>query len=180
MSPERGTIMDMEIRYRRGTLAFIVKDTKVLLGFKHSKAEVGAETLNGPGGKIDPGQTSIECVKKEVLDETGITIQVTKDDQVAAITFNNGKESVWDVDVYLVREFQGEPHDTREMRAVAGEWWYEIDRVPYQTMMLASDGAWIPQVLAGKKFNAIVDQSADGKQLDHIAFAPFQPFTDAT
>jgi 8-oxo-dGTP pyrophosphatase MutT (NUDIX family) len=51
------------------TLMFIIRDGEILLIEK--KRGIGAGKINGPGGKIDPGETSLQTAKRELLEETG-------------------------------------------------------------------------------------------------------------
>ena len=61
----------------------ILKDGKLLLGKRHEDPEKASSLLNGagtwtmPGGKLDFGETFEEGAKREVLEETGITINKT-------------------------------------------------------------------------------------------------------
>ena len=55
------------------TLMFIVDEQtqKVLLIRK--KRGLGAGKINGPGGKIDPGESSLDCAVRETQEELGVT-----------------------------------------------------------------------------------------------------------
>ena len=61
----------------------ILKDGKLLLGKRHEDPEKASSLLNGagtwtmPGGKLDFGETFEEGAKREVLEETGITLNKT-------------------------------------------------------------------------------------------------------
>ncbi len=50
---------------------FIVKDEKILLIEK--KRGLGAGKINGPGGKIDPGETPLQAIIRETQEELLIT-----------------------------------------------------------------------------------------------------------
>jgi 8-oxo-dGTP diphosphatase len=58
----------------------ILKDGKLLLGRRHDDPEKASSLLNGagtwtmPGGKLHFGETFEEGAKREVLEETGITL----------------------------------------------------------------------------------------------------------
>lgn len=147
------------------TLALIIQDGKLLLGRKIRKgADIGEATLNGPGGKVDPGQTLFACLATEVYDEVGLTVLEEDTEEIAIVTFHNGKRSVWRVHVYLVFAFTGNPRDSDEMVVPAGGWWYRFDTLPFD-QMLASDHEWIPRALMGLHFRAHVYQNADGTKL---------------
>lgn len=52
-------------------LPFIDKENIVLV--KQYRYPIGKETLEIPAGKIDKGETPLECVKRELKEETGFT-----------------------------------------------------------------------------------------------------------
>ena len=58
---------------------FVVKGESILLIEK--KRGLGAGKINGPGGKIDPGETPMEAVMRETLEELHITQRMWEDDQ---------------------------------------------------------------------------------------------------
>jgi len=53
------------------TLCEIVHGGRLLLQRK-SAGRFGEGKWNGPGGKVQPGETPLECVVREVRDETGL------------------------------------------------------------------------------------------------------------
>jgi 8-oxo-dGTP diphosphatase len=52
---------------QRASLCFIVREEKILL--IHKKRGFGAGKINGPGGKIDPGETPLESALRETFEE---------------------------------------------------------------------------------------------------------------
>jgi 8-oxo-dGTP diphosphatase len=58
------------------TLCYIEKDGKYLMLYRNKKKEDpnGGKWI-GVGGKFEEGETPFECVKREVLEETGIIIR---------------------------------------------------------------------------------------------------------
>ena len=138
----------MDIIKKTATLALIVRDGQVLLGHKVRKgADIGEGTLNGPGGKLDPGQSLETCLVEEVRDEVGIEIDpaYAASAKAAVVTFHNGNSLVWEVHVYLIQSFAGEPYDTVEMVRPEHGWWYSFDRLPFDRL-LASDAVWMPML----------------------------------
>ena len=55
----------------RATLLFVIRDDEVLL--IHKKRGIGAGKINGPGGKIDPGETAHGAAVRETQEELLIT-----------------------------------------------------------------------------------------------------------
>ena len=54
------------------TLVFVIKDGKILLIRK--KRGLGKGKINGPGGKVDPGENAVECAARECQEELGINV----------------------------------------------------------------------------------------------------------
>jgi len=55
-----------------GTLLFLIKGNQVLL--IHKKTGHGAGRINGPGGKLEPGEGVIAGACREMYEEVGLTI----------------------------------------------------------------------------------------------------------
>src|SRR5256885_7174497 len=55
----------------RANLCFIVKDERILLIRK--KRGLGAGKINGPGGKIEPGESALDSAIRETQEEIGVT-----------------------------------------------------------------------------------------------------------
>ena len=53
------------------TLLFVCLDNRVLLIRK--KRGLGAGKINGPGGKLEPGESPVACAVREVEEELGIS-----------------------------------------------------------------------------------------------------------
>ncbi len=150
---------------KEATLALIVRDGQILLGHKIRKgADIGEGTLNGPGGKVEPGQSIHECLETEVYDEVGLRIRAEESDKVAVIEFHIGVQLIFRVHVFLVRNFSGEPTSSNEMEAPTEGWWFRVDDLPFDRM-LVSDRDWIPKALTGIPFRANIFQNDDGSAL---------------
>jgi 8-oxo-dGTP diphosphatase len=51
----------------RATLLFVIKDGRILL--IHKKRGLGQGKINGPGGRLEPGETPLQCAVREVREE---------------------------------------------------------------------------------------------------------------
>lgn len=130
------------------TVVFLQRDNELLLAMK--KRGFGSGKYNGPGGKIEPGETAEECAIRETAEEIGVRALTLT--QVADLTFHetyNGASQDVHSHVYLCNKWEGEPAETEEM---APEW-FLANKLPYERMW-ADDRHWLPYVLAGKKVRA--------------------------
>jgi 8-oxo-dGTP diphosphatase len=155
------------------TLGIITRDGKVLLGLKQGNPEIGEGTLNGPGGKLEPGETILECLVRETEEEVGVRVNPERAEKVAVITFHAGDVPTFEVHIYRAGDFLGEPRETESM--VPG--WYDIESLPLERM-LESDKMWFPQAIRGDKFHANVYYKNGVKDFDRIEFLPFSGETE--
>jgi len=125
------------------TLVFVIRDDEVLLINK--KTGLGKGKVNGPGGKVDPGETPEACAVRECREELGIVVSNLEYCGEHRFQFVDGYSiHVW---VYRTRDFEGEPVETREARPL----WVPLDEIPYDQMW-EDDQYWLPMVIAGQRF----------------------------
>ena len=55
----------------RATLLFVVQGDRILL--MHKKRGFGAGKINGPGGRLEPGESALACAIREVEEELCVT-----------------------------------------------------------------------------------------------------------
>lgn len=127
----------------RATLLFVVRDGQVLLILK--KRGLGAGKINGPGGRLDPGETPRDCAIREVQEELRVTPTGVRDAGELLFQFVDGHS----IHGYVFRadDCHGEPQETDE----AEPRWTPIDRIPYDRMW-ADDALWMPLLLERKPF----------------------------
>src|SRR5205814_6716180 len=94
----------------RANLCFIIRDRRVLLIRK--KRGLGAGKINGPGGKIEPGETALESAIREAQEEIGITALGVSERGVLRFQFVDGY-SLHCV-VFVAEDFEGELCETPE------------------------------------------------------------------
>lgn len=89
------------------TLCYIIKDGKVLLLYRNKKKnDLNEGKWIGVGGKFEPKETSDECMKREVFEETGLT--VTKYHLHGIVKFLSDVWEDQDMYLYSATEFEGE------------------------------------------------------------------------
>jgi 8-oxo-dGTP diphosphatase len=123
------------------TLMFVIKDGKILLIEK--KRGHGQGKVNGPGGKIDPGESPLACAVRETEEELCISVKDAR--KVAELCFEMSDYPSLLCHVFLASEFDGEPTETPE----AVPLWAPLDDIPYGRMW-EDDRHWLPLVLAGQ------------------------------
>lgn len=128
----------------RATLLFVIRDGQVLL--IHKKRGIGAGKINGPGGKIDPGETAIECAVRETHEELLITATGVTEAGRLRFEFVDGTRI--DCDVFTATGYEGEPTETDE----AVPLWFGLDQVPYERMW-PDDELWFPLMFGGQRFD---------------------------
>jgi 8-oxo-dGTP diphosphatase len=127
----------------RATLLFVVRDGQILLIAK--KRGLGAGKINGPGGRIEKGETPAASAIREVQEELGITPLGVRERGDLSFQFADGF-SIY-VTVFSADDYDGVPRETDE----AVPLWTPIDGIPYDRMW-ADDRVWMPLLLGGKRF----------------------------
>jgi 8-oxo-dGTP diphosphatase len=125
------------------TLMFIVQDGQILLIEK--KRGLGAGKINGPGGKIDPGETPLQAVIRETQEELMITPHAPR--KIGELRFVMSMCPDILCHVYRADGFTGTPTETDEAEPV----WTALDEIPYQRMW-EDDRHWLPLLLEEKTF----------------------------
>ncbi|XP_066496738.1 oxidized purine nucleoside triphosphate hydrolase isoform X2 [Tiliqua scincoides] len=124
------------------TLVLVVQPRRVLLGLK--KRGFGAGLWNGFGGKVQPGETVEQAARRELQEESGLTVDSLQ--KLGQITFEFvGNTELMEVHIFRADSFQGNP--TEKMRPQ----WFDLDRVPFKNMW-PDDVYWFPLLLQKKRF----------------------------
>jgi 8-oxo-dGTP diphosphatase len=127
----------------RANLLFIVREERILLIRK--KRGFGAGKINGPGGKLDPGETPLQAAVRETFEELGIKPLGVEQRGELHFQFRDGYSL--HCAVFLAHDFEGEPRETEE----AVPLWTQLDAIPYADMW-ADDRHWLPLLLGGARF----------------------------
>ena len=132
----------------QATLCYIVKEGRVLL--IHKKRGIGAGKINGPGGKVDPGETPLAAAVRETQEETGVT--PLSPQMRGELWFQFSADFVLHCFVYLADNFVGTPRETDE----AVPEWFSTEALPFDRMW-EDDKHWLPLLLDGKRFQGTVE-----------------------
>lgn len=128
----------------RATLLFVVRDGRILLIEKHRG--LGQGKVNGPGGRLEPGETPRAAAIREVEEE--IRIRPTGIHPAGELRFQfvDG----YSIHVYVFRAdgFVGAPESTVEATPL----WAEVESIPYERMW-EDDVVWLPLLLRKQPFS---------------------------
>jgi 8-oxo-dGTP diphosphatase len=127
----------------RATLLFVLRESRILL--IHKKTGLGAGKINGPGGRLEPGETPHDGAVREVQEELCVT--PTGVAQAGELFFQFLDGYALHGIVFTATGFTGEVCETRE----AAPMWTPLDRIPYDRMW-ADDRLWLPLMLEGRPF----------------------------
>lgn len=127
----------------RATLLFIFQEDQILM--IHKKQGLGAGKINGPGGRIEPGETPREAAIREVQEEVCVTPTGVAPMGELRFQFTSGY-SIHGY-VFTASGLEGTPQETPEAIPL----WVKQSAIPYEKMW-ADDRLWMPWLLAGKPF----------------------------
>lgn len=132
----------------RATLLFVIRDGQILLIEK--KRGLGAGKVNGPGGRLEPGESPLDCALRETHEE--LLIRPTDVVEAGVLMFQfagTGRLAGHSIHcvVYRASGFEGTPTETHEAKPL----WTPLEAIPFARMW-ADDALWIPHMLAGRKF----------------------------
>jgi 8-oxo-dGTP diphosphatase len=125
------------------TLCFVMRDGQILL--IHKKRGLGAGKINGPGGRLEMGETALAAAIRETQEEIGVT--PTDLEQIGELFFHFLDGYKLQVTVFAASGCIGELCETDE----ATPFWVTISQIPYNDMW-QDDPHWLPLLTACRKF----------------------------
>ncbi len=128
----------------KAVLCFIRDNDKILL--IHKKTGLGAGKINGPGGRLEPGETEAEAAVRETEEETGLVPLNPEKRGVLFFQFKDGYKLLGTV--FFASEYSGKMIETDE----ALPFWCNIEEIPFEKMW-EDDILWLPEAIKGKHFN---------------------------
>jgi len=127
----------------RATLLFVIRCGEIL--FIHKKRGLGAGKINGPGGRIEPGETPEQAAIRETEEELLITPFGIAKRGTLSFQFSDGYKL--HCTVFTAEGFEGQPTETDEAIPV----WRSLTDIPYERMW-EDDEIWLPRMIAGENF----------------------------
>jgi len=143
----------------RASLCFVSRGGQILMIRK--KRGLGAGKINGPGGRVEPGETPMEAAIRETQEELCITPLNLSERGELHFQFVDGL--ALHCVVFTADGCDGEPVETEE----AIPHWMETSAIPYHDMW-ADDIYWLPGMLEGKTFKGYFHFDEDVMISHHI------------
>ena len=128
----------------RATLMFVVDEAREQVLLIRKMRGLGAGKINGPGGKMDPGETPLECAVRETQEELGVTALNGVKHGELWFQFVDGLALY--VDVFLATHWEGEPYETPEAIPL----WTPLNALPCDEMW-TDDRYWLGEMLLERR-----------------------------
>jgi 8-oxo-dGTP pyrophosphatase MutT (NUDIX family) len=145
------------------TVCYIRRDGKLLLQLK-DRGRFGAGYLNGPGGKVAPGESPEQAVRREVYEETGLRLDEVVFHGIMQFVFGMPEVRRLRAHVFSSLCLTGRARNRDEGKLR----WYSERHLPYDRMW-ADNRFWLPVVLAGGTIEGIVWHDAAGREMLHCS-----------
>jgi len=127
----------------QATLMFIVDESRGEVLLIRKKRGLGKGKINGPGGKMDPGETPEQCAVRETQEELGVTALHPSKHGELWFDFTDGLKMR--VHVFLAKGLEGVAQETEE----AIPMWTSLNRLPFEEMW-EDDRYWLKELLVEK------------------------------
>ena len=124
-------------------LCFIMRDGQILLIRK--KRGLGAGKINGPGGRLERGETALQAAVRETQEEIGVT--PVELEEVGELFFQFVDGYGLHVTVFAAGGCTGHLTETDEAKPM----WTDISKMPYDEMW-QDDPYWLPLAMSRKRF----------------------------
>lgn len=149
---------------RLTTLGFVRRSDETLMLRRPASAGLVKGRWNGLGGKLEPGESPEDCLRREVAEEAGL--EVVKAELKGVITFpSDGPGPDVYTFVYLITEFAGAPRSSPE----GDLFWVKTARLP-ELALWEGDRDFLPWLDATGHFSAkfrYVGGRYLGHEVDH-------------
>ncbi|MCS7063234.1 MAG: 8-oxo-dGTP diphosphatase [Methylacidiphilales bacterium] len=143
----------------RATLLFVLDNERRRVLLIEKKRGLGAGKVNGPGGRVETGETPEDAAVRETQEEIGIRPLDPVLMGELSFQFRDGYGLF--CSVFAACRYEGELVETAE----AKPFWVEQEAIPYERMW-KDDALWLPLLLRGQRFRGCFYFDGD-EMLEH-------------
>ncbi len=143
---------------QHATLLFVLRGEQILLIRK--KRGLGAGKINGPGGKLDPGETPLACAVRETREEVGIIAVQPR--AMGQIDFQFVRGLTIRGYIFRADDHHGTPTETAEALPL----WHPVHALPFDEMW-QDDAVWLPWLIEDRRFAGRVLIGSGDRMLEH-------------
>jgi 8-oxo-dGTP diphosphatase len=129
----------------KATLLFVIDEGNHQVLLIEKKRGLGAGKINGPGGRLEAGETALEAAIRETQEEIGITPVAPVLMGELCFQFEDGYSLF--CSVFSCRSYEGMLRETDEAKPI----WVSQNAIPYDRMW-KDDALWLPLLLRDQKF----------------------------
>lgn len=153
------------------TLCFLLRDgsagEEVLLGLK--KTGFGTGKVVGIGGHVEPGESVVAAICREVAEETSLAVEAMDLIPAGTVEFVFPAKPDWDMftTVFLCRKFGGEVVESDEIAPQ----WHPVGDLPHEQMW-ADASHWLPAFLSGERGHWRVVLNGDNETVASSTHTP--------
>lgn len=149
----------------RAALCFVKKEGEVLMIRK--KRGLGAGKINGPGGRLEPGESALQAAIRETQEEVGVIPLNPSERGELHFQFSDGL--ALHCVVFLAEGCLGNPVETEE----AIPHWMKPSEIPYHDMW-KDDAFWMPGMLEGKRFKGYFHFDGEVMLTNRVLWEPWK------
>lgn len=118
-------VKDLKQKFPVTIAGIVIKGNKVLLGKRIG--DHAGETWAFPGGHLEKNETPIQCIRREIKEETGLTVKNIRE---ASFTFDEFSKDKKYVTFFFLADYTSGTPQLREKDKIS-EWkWFEWKSLP--------------------------------------------------
>jgi len=144
-------------------IGYLVRSDRVLLGIRKRVSDnLGHRIVAGIGGRLEPGETSDQALRREILEEVKVRIKALRLVGRSVNLSPHKPSHNLGIDIFVVTEFDGEPQETDDIAPL----WAPKTDLPLDRMW-PDNRLTTPLILQGERIVGNFLYGSDGALIEH-------------